>query len=385
MPRDPNGTKIGRNNRCWCGSGLKYKSCHYNREFQQPRTVGAYENRFYEAEKDIEYCSCEFDAEHSNKIVKAHSVSKSSALSEIAVAGHVYRLAVDLNPQSEAAYDLARFERIGIRLASVFRAFCELHDARLFRELDQMSLQTEGRFFWQLIYRTLSFERYRKKVADRVVPGMRDLDRGKPPHEQAVWQDHISRQSIAHNLGAEGLGSFGRELETMYVANSYNNELAHLYYQIPEKLPLAGAGVFQPDLAPDETVLQRVNRFYEKDGKYYADRLDQLCMAILPNKNGTMLSLCAPRAHTKSIEFMKVFRNISKAVVDNFVGLAVLKMENIYFSPDFVERMPRLAHMKMRSLHSFGMGEDVSADEMRAAMNLGIFSAYTSVDMRSNI
>ena len=24
----PSGTKIGRNDTCWCGSGLKYKKCH---------------------------------------------------------------------------------------------------------------------------------------------------------------------------------------------------------------------------------------------------------------------------------------------------------------------------------------------------------------------
>jgi preprotein translocase subunit SecA len=24
----PTGTKIGRNDTCWCGSGLKYKKCH---------------------------------------------------------------------------------------------------------------------------------------------------------------------------------------------------------------------------------------------------------------------------------------------------------------------------------------------------------------------
>jgi uncharacterized protein YchJ len=29
--------KLGRNERCWCGSGLKYKRCHFDADRSQPR------------------------------------------------------------------------------------------------------------------------------------------------------------------------------------------------------------------------------------------------------------------------------------------------------------------------------------------------------------
>jgi uncharacterized protein YchJ len=29
--------KLGRNERCWCGSGLKYKRCHFDADRNQPR------------------------------------------------------------------------------------------------------------------------------------------------------------------------------------------------------------------------------------------------------------------------------------------------------------------------------------------------------------
>jgi preprotein translocase subunit SecA len=29
VPRTPTGEKIGRNDPCYCGSGKKYKKCHY--------------------------------------------------------------------------------------------------------------------------------------------------------------------------------------------------------------------------------------------------------------------------------------------------------------------------------------------------------------------
>ncbi|RYG88110.1 MAG: hypothetical protein EON58_20220 [Alphaproteobacteria bacterium] len=37
QPRDERGAMKGRNRNgpCWCGSGLKYKKCHLNREEQE--------------------------------------------------------------------------------------------------------------------------------------------------------------------------------------------------------------------------------------------------------------------------------------------------------------------------------------------------------------
>ena len=35
---------IGRNDPCWCGSGLKYKKCHLNRSEEKPMKI-------YEADK----------------------------------------------------------------------------------------------------------------------------------------------------------------------------------------------------------------------------------------------------------------------------------------------------------------------------------------------
>ena len=32
--------KWGRNDKCWCGSGLKFKRCHEGREFQKPISTG---------------------------------------------------------------------------------------------------------------------------------------------------------------------------------------------------------------------------------------------------------------------------------------------------------------------------------------------------------
>src|SRR5688500_11616840 len=96
MERDPNGGKIGRNHKCWCGSGLKFKFCHYSRDSQVSKPFGFYESKFYEIEKDTQFCSCGFDAGNCDAVIaRAHSVSKSASLSEIQIDGHVNSLEID--------------------------------------------------------------------------------------------------------------------------------------------------------------------------------------------------------------------------------------------------------------------------------------------------
>lgn len=73
--------KIGRNDPCWCGSGLKYKKCHLNRDKQEPL------NR-WEAVKSVRklfsYKDClappQLKLHCSNTLSRAHTVPKSKSL-----------------------------------------------------------------------------------------------------------------------------------------------------------------------------------------------------------------------------------------------------------------------------------------------------------------
>ncbi len=388
MARDPDGNKIGSNDPCWCGSGNKYKRCHYNREMQKSLPFGFYENKMAKVERETNFCSCEFDKRRCvAKIVKAHSVSKSSSLSEIEADGHVLKF--ELMPSAlhdhDLGYEHVIFKKVGINLASTFRAFCEYHDHALFKELDRLEFGSLGLFFWQLFYRTLCFERYRKLVVSKFVPQMRGLDRGKPQAEQRGWQQFIDSQQFAHSMGHDDLNGLRGELEALFQAGEYTDELKYISYLIPKKLPLAASGVFQPDLNINGDILQRVNEFYEVDGKFVAPPLDSICMSILPFKSGTILSFCALRKHRCSVTFMQTFRTASKSIVDNFVGLAVLRMENVYFDPAYISSIPERMKAALRRLHSFGTGVDVKPNEMALAMRLGLFSHADNIECIHNL
>ena len=117
--------KLGRNKPCWCGSGKKFKKCHLDRDTQKPINEGVIHkqiNGFYTQK----YCSVpnEMKCDCSGRIIKAHSISKSSSLKEIALNGHVlttFKGAVSFKNGIEI-----KPKKIGIQKASTFLIQMEL-------------------------------------------------------------------------------------------------------------------------------------------------------------------------------------------------------------------------------------------------------------------
>lgn len=75
---------LGRNDECWCGSGLKFKRCHLGREFEQPISLGeilVFEQKI--SKREACYAPKNL-LSNCNDIIKSHTVSKSSGLSDIA-------------------------------------------------------------------------------------------------------------------------------------------------------------------------------------------------------------------------------------------------------------------------------------------------------------
>ena len=83
-------SKIGRNEPCWCGSGIKYKKCHLNREKQQmvnPWEVEKAMRKSFSTKDCLVPNSCK--TECSGGIIQAHTVAK-TWLKKIAKDSHVY-------------------------------------------------------------------------------------------------------------------------------------------------------------------------------------------------------------------------------------------------------------------------------------------------------
>ena len=90
--------QVGRNDPCWCGSGLKYKKCHLRRAKETPINIQELLDAFNDAFFGSEYCL------HPNAslqvcdggIIKAHTIQRNGGLNRIAKDYHVYTVNFDL-------------------------------------------------------------------------------------------------------------------------------------------------------------------------------------------------------------------------------------------------------------------------------------------------
>ena len=156
--------KIGRNDQCPCGSGKKYKKCCLNRLNEEPMKLFEAGKIFRKA-FDKKYCSVpdELKGECSGDIVKAHTITKSSLLKEIAQNGHVYGFKP--NPQGLIkSKGKPEFVKIGINEASTFTGFCSKHDNDIFRKIENGSFNSTKEECFLHAYRALCREYFTMKA-----------------------------------------------------------------------------------------------------------------------------------------------------------------------------------------------------------------------------
>ena len=182
-----------RNDRCWCGSGKKFKRCHLDRESQpplEPWEVAKVFRKAFSAKKCL--------APHAwldrcqGKIARAHTVPKSSSLQMIARGGHVYSFVPSLENLRKHEGEFVP-QLLGVNQASTFAGFCSAHDNDIFEPLEKKKFTGTQEQCFLLAYRALAKEIYTKTAASH--PHLRDVhrsaDKGQPPAVQVALQRFI--------------------------------------------------------------------------------------------------------------------------------------------------------------------------------------------------
>jgi len=176
--------KLGRNELCWCGSGLKYKKCHLDREKQTPSNIHEFAD---DHRRVFSYKDClvpeSMKAQCSGTIVKAHTVPRSDSLQKIARNGHVYSFIPSLENIIKDKGRL-RPELRGINEASTFSGFCSTHDDRIFSRIEKQPFENYPEQCFLLGYRALAMELYKQRALVASSAMRRKADKGKSLRRQ---------------------------------------------------------------------------------------------------------------------------------------------------------------------------------------------------------
>ena len=251
--------KIGRNAPCPCGSGVKYKRCHLgqeNRENQEnPKTLKPWDLENI-IKKAFSYECClvpkSMRSECSAKIIKAHTISKSS-LKAIATNGHIlgYKLSIidydktgkKLNPK-----------KMGVNKASTFKGFCSNHDSSFFSciENGEKFDKTEEQCF-KLAYRAFVKEKYIKEAISNFTEKVAD-----DVHRQS--KDNLFVFDFGNDLAIKD-NNFHKEKFDWCIDNNRFSDIRAFIVEYSELFPIQVSGGNNPDFDFKNTLLQDLNNF----------------------------------------------------------------------------------------------------------------------------
>ncbi|RMP71524.1 SEC-C motif protein [Pseudomonas syringae pv. atrofaciens] len=247
----------GRNDPCWCGSGLKYKRCHIDRA-QQPKL----ERQDFEEQtkKRSKICSAVSlgDGLCTKKIVQAHTISKSSSLKQISNQGHVIGIKASIS-ELVSTNGVMELKSVGINEASTFTGFCSYHDKHIFAPLEDESIVLSDEQLFLLAYRPISRELYAKNENILTAEFLKSTDRGTPVEMQQIIQMVANGHGLGASIAVGELENIKAEMDSILLRRDFS-DMNHFVIELSDIPNILVSGSTQPEFDFSGARLQRFGR-----------------------------------------------------------------------------------------------------------------------------
>ncbi|MEP5633929.1 MAG: SEC-C domain-containing protein [Tateyamaria sp.] len=340
---------LGRNEPCWCESGMKYKKCHLDRDRQAKENpwdaVEANKKAFQQKKcwaKDVGLGACE------GSIIKAHTVSRGPNLSKIAKNGNVIRYGANVADLIKTSGKITASE-IGIRNASVFNGFCATHDRNLFSCIENEPFVGRPDQCLTVAYRTLSREIYGKDASSHLKETLRGADKGL----NELAQIRLQSQLMEIDKGVEAAKRELRKTHdtlTQAMVQGHHDVLSSLVLEFDGTLPMMFAGAWSPftDFFGNELQVPYVDSF-----------LEQVFFSSFAGNGNSFIC----------ISWIDIVDAPGRTIADQISGLpqkkqgsaclqfVVKHVENVFFDPNWFEAQSTAQRKHLDSLAASGIDE----------------------------
>jgi hypothetical protein len=190
------------------------------------------------------------------KVIRAHTISRSTALAKIARSDKVYQ--VDSNPFTiEKNKGNVALKLVNIASATTFTGFFSPHDNSLFGPIDRGNLMPTQEEVLLLHYRALCREAYVKQPFPETNELLRELDRGRPVDFQAMVQGLVNARRAVIDESIKQLGADKAQCDRAITQNDYTliRGAYIAFRQIPS---VACSGYTQPSFDFAGQILQDI-------------------------------------------------------------------------------------------------------------------------------
>jgi hypothetical protein len=322
--------KIGRNDPCPCGSGIKYKQCHLDRESQTELSEGELIG-MASSHKIDKKCFHPLAGKYTcnGKIIRSHTISKSSSLKKVSRNGKVLHFNPSMNSLLANNGRLSIVE-VGINQASTFPGFCKKHDKELFSPIEDRAFQCDEYSSFLLGYRALTREIFEKESAIAFVPQMRSVDRGKSPEQQYFVQDMLDAYLKGSELGIRDLKANKEAYDIAFKENDYSSSK---YYMISfSNIPnLLYSGAVYPEYDFRGNALQVLG---------HGEQLDHISVNAVSTPAGGCVVFQWMRDSDVNLDFVRSLHGLDeKRKASAITQFAFESFENLYIEPTWWESL----------------------------------------------
>lgn len=332
--RDALHFKRGRNAPCWCGSGLKYKKCHLNREHQQPLDKW---QATQSVKKEFSKKLCLAPKDHpqacEGKIINAHTVSKSACLKAIARNGQVYSFLPTLEKRMQAHDSRVEPELVGINKASTFTGFCKAHDTLLFSPVENNDFIGTRQQIGLLAYRTLTRELFGKTAYLDIRAVLREGDKGRSPHEQIELQNFVNDTSDGSSAALRDLIYQKQIFDSMVASGDFSGVEGFVikFRQIPNIMCSSG---LMPEFDFHGNILQDLLNLNARMSNIYIN-------IVASNGAGYVVFSWLQSDADVCRRFIDSLQTIEgHRITDAIIRLVFQFFENRFANPDWWEALP---------------------------------------------
>lgn len=240
--------KIGRNEKCSCGSGKKYKNCCLNvyRDEENITDIDV-KNIIKEIKKKSRIKECLHPDKEgcSEKIIGAHSIQNNKILNKISTDGMVYMF----TPHNNDVFEV--MPKWGRKQATVFTGFCGIHDCNTFKLIENEVFDSSEDHIFLYIYRAFCLEYHKKKEAINMDKIFKDI-------YKIELYDKVHNGLSAYEVVLKDLESYKAEFDKALMIDKYNI-LTSIVWNFDKEIKFAASGgyILEYDLVGNK--IQNIN------------------------------------------------------------------------------------------------------------------------------
>ena len=329
---------LERNLPCSCGSGKKYKTCCMLKEnkvqdYKVQNDLNKYLNfkKCHAPEFMIKEDKCQ-------KIIKAHTISKSNNLKPISKDGHVYEFKKDYVSWKHNNKHI-EINKIGINEASTFFGFCSFHDTKLFMSFENNQFYFEDEQIFLISYRAIVRELYIKKLTLKFY-----VEKLTKEYSKRVELDEKSKALIkGTELGLNDISSIKEIYDSKIQSRRFSN--IKYYAIIIDSIPeVMASSAWTPEFDFNDNLLCNL---MDESRVFHGICINTF--AYNDNHGVILFSWDEDEEINENYQFIKSLHNISninkpKAILK----LLFTNIENIYFAPQWWDNLSAKAQDKLK-------------------------------------